>query len=290
MRKSALALAVVCVSLIPGSDALAGKNKKPPSPPALEGQSYEYDYDGADKGRAELAWYGRAFVHKKAAEAKGPLPLLVFIHGLNSEKIKYRWFGGGNEGDVRRIVAGLIEEGKVRPMLVAAPSTIHPKAAFNALTSWPDFDLDAFLDKTEERLKGIASIDRSKIIVAGHSGAGCNAKGGLVTALKAKAPLLAALVIDTCMGTDLASELAHMRSSMNIVVSWQTMSWTKRPLSDFQRVFKREVEKTPASAGVLRELEHERPKGGMAHDAMVPLTLGKWLPKLLPPEGAKSGE
>jgi len=177
-------------------------------------------------------------------------------------------------------------------MLVAAPSTIEPKAANIAVTSWPSFDLDAFLDKTRARLSGIAGIDASRIVVAGHSGAGCNAKGGIVTALQAKSPVLAGLVIDTCMGTDVATALARVEPSMHIVVSWQTMSWAKRPITDFRHVFLREVDKHPAAPGVTRALEHEQPKGGMAHDAMVALTLKKWLPKLLGPKPANpaSGE
>jgi len=91
-----------------GTSTTPSKAAKKQKPPPLDGQSYEYEYDGADKKRPELAWYARAFVHKKAAVAKGPLPLLVFIHGLNREQIKYRWMGGGNEGDVRRIVAELV--------------------------------------------------------------------------------------------------------------------------------------------------------------------------------------
>ena len=62
---------------------------------------------------------------------------------------------------------------------------------------WPGFDLDAFLDRTAARLAGIATIDRSRVIVVGHSGAGCNIHGGLATALHAKTTPLADLVIDT---------------------------------------------------------------------------------------------
>lgn len=274
-----------------GVSQVRGKTiaKKPPPPPlpALDGTSVEYDYDASDIGRRERAWSGRAFVHRKAAGAPAKaLPLLVFIHGLNVEKIKYRWMGGGNEGDVRRIVAELIESGQVPPMLVAAPSTVDPAAASNAMTSWPAFDLDTFLDRTAARLASVATIDKAQIIVAGHSGAGCNVKGGIATALKAKADVLAGLVIDPCMGTDLAKDLAQVRPTLHVVVSWQTQSWD-RPFEDFRRVFQRELKNAPPAAGVLRELTPEKPTRPMPHDAMVELTLKKWLPKLLAPPPSK---
>jgi hypothetical protein len=265
---------------------------KPPPPPPLDGISYAYDYDASDIGRPSLAWSGRVFVHRKAAVApEEARPLLVFIHGLNTEKIKHRWMGGGQEGDVRRIVAELIEGGHVPPLLVAGPSAVDPIAVGNAMTSWPAFDLDTFLDRTTARLAGLSTIDKTRIIVAGHSGAGCNVKGGIATALKAKVEVLAGLVIDTCMGTDLARDLARLRPTLNVVVAWQAQGWKDRPFDDFRATFLREVKKAPPSAGVLRELSFEQPTQPMPHDAMVELTLKKWLPKLLtsPPSGKPAG-
>ena len=151
-------------------------------------------------------------------------------------------------------------------MLVAGPSTVDPVAAGNAMISWPAFDLDTFLDRTAARLAGVATIDRSRIIVAGHSGAGCNVKGGITTVSK---------------------ELAQVRPTLNVVVSWQTLSWD-RPFNDFRRVFEREVQKTKPAAGVLRALTLEKPTRPMPHDAMVELTLQKWLPKLLPPPSPRA--
>src|SRR5580704_2173070 len=169
------------------------KKPPPPPPPPLDGTSYDYGYDGRADGHRERAWLGRVFVHKKAAEATGQsLPLLVFLHGNNGEGIKYRWMGGGSEGDLRRIVSELMESGAVPPMLVAAPSSINPDTMTNAILSWPAFDLDMFLDRTEERLGQAAVIDPGRVVVAAHSGAGCNIRGGLNTAVHAKStPVLA---------------------------------------------------------------------------------------------------
>ncbi|MFO0588935.1 MAG: hypothetical protein U0441_15400 [Polyangiaceae bacterium] len=265
---------------------VASKKKAPPAP--LDGTTVDYAYDGKDIGHTERAWLGRAFVHKKAAaDPEKALPLLVFVHGLNTELIKYRWFGGGNEGDVRRVVQELIEAGQIPPMIVAAPSTVTPQNAVVAATSWMGFDLDHFVAKTEEALKGKAKIDKTKILVAGHSGGGCNIKGGIATALKAK-NLHAVLSIDTCMGTDLATALAQTKKATNVVVTWQAITWQTRPLKDFRTVFEREVKKSPADAGVLRTLDFMTPTIPSPHDAMVSLTLKKYLPLLLPVPAASS--
>lgn len=276
---------------------------KPATAAPLDGKSHDYEYpanqvtgagaapvaSGVPAVPPERGWLGRAFVHRlAAADPKRPLPILVFLHGTNAEKIKYRWMGGGQEGDIRRIVAELMEAGQIPPMLVAAPSAVLPAATAIARTSWPGFDLDTFLDVTAERLRGIAAIDRSRVIVAGHSGGGCNPKGGIVTAIHASTPVHAALVIDTCMDIDQAIPLAHARPTTHVIVSWQRMSWTSRPIDDFKRAFQRTVERSPAAPDVLRALEQLQPTEPMPHDAIVALALRRWLPSLLSPDAAPS--
>jgi len=263
----------------------AGKTTKPPPPPPLDGVSYEYEYDGGGVGHKERAWLGRAFVHGSIATVtEKPTPIVVFLHGMNTDRIKYRWMGGGQEGDVRRIVAELMEAGSIVPMIVAGPSTIDPVTASNAVLLWPAFDLDGFLDRTAARLAGIATIDRSRVVVVGHSGAGCNIRGGLATALRAKTAPFAELVIDTCMATDFAKAMAHAPPATNVIVSWQSISWEDRFFDDFRHLFKRELKKAaPPLPGVLRELDYVQPTQASPHDAMVGLTLRRWLPRLLPP-------
>jgi hypothetical protein len=154
----------------------------------------------------------------------------------------------------------------------------------NAILSWPAFDLDMFIDKTEERLGQAAVIDRGRVIVAAHSGAGCNIRGGLNAALHAKStPVLAGFSIDTCMLLDLAKDLAHLRPTTHVVVSWQSVSWPEREFGGFKAVFLREVMKDPPPPGVLRELDYEQPTVAQPHDAMVGITLKKYLPRLLGP-------
>jgi hypothetical protein len=154
----------------------------------------------------------------------------------------------------------------------------------DAGASWPSFDLDLFLDRTEERLGTAAVIDRGRVLVAAHSGAGCNIHGGLNTALHAKTtPVLAGFSIDTCMLLDLAKDLAHLRPTTHVVVSWQSISWPEREFGAFKTVFQREVKKAPPAPGVLRELDYEQPNVPGVHDAMVGITLRKYLPRLLGP-------
>ncbi|MFT3775023.1 MAG: hypothetical protein QM820_57475 [Minicystis sp.] len=271
------------------------QKKKPPPPPPLDGASYDYDYDGKADGHPERRWLARAFVHRKAAAFEGQaLPVLVFLHGLNGEKIKHRWMGGGQEGDLRRIVSEMIEAGTVPPMIVAAPSSIDPNTIANAGSAWPGFDLDNFLDRTIERLGTAAIVDRGRVVVAGHSGGGCNIRGGLASALRAKStPVLAGFSIDTCMLLDLAKDLAHTRPTTHVVVSWQSISWPEREFTGFANYFKREVKKDPPAPGVLRELDYEQPNVPGVHDAMVAITLRKYLPRILgagePPTAAATG-
>ena len=261
------------------------QKKKPPPPPPLDGTSYDYDYDGKADGHPERRWLGRVFVHRKAAALSGQaLPVLVFLHGLNGEKIKYRWMGGGQEGDVRRIASEMMEAGTIPPILVAAPSSIDPSTIANAGSAWPSFDLDNFLDRTIERLGATAVVDRGRVIVAGHSGGGCNIRGGLASALRApNTPVLAGFSIDTCMLLDLAKDLAHTRPTTHVVVSWQSISWPEREFTGFANYFKREVKKSPPAEGVLRELDYEQPNVPGVHDAMVQITLRKYLPRILGP-------
>src|SRR5262249_33842103 len=161
------------------------------------GNTIDYEYDAAETGKKDRAWSGRAFVHQDLAAAK-EAPLFVFIHGMNAERIKYRWMGGGTEGDVRRIVEGMIDAGQIAPVIVAGPTSIDPVTMTNAMLSWPAFDLDTFIDRTQAALGPGLKIDKKRVVVAGHSGAGCNVNNGIASALlRARSTtILAGLVID----------------------------------------------------------------------------------------------
>jgi hypothetical protein len=263
---------------------------EPAAPPAgadapLPGQTVDFAWDGRDPSRGiarpDLAWLGRAYVHPRARDAGRPLPLVVFLHGLNKALIKHRWMGGGQEGDVRRIVGDLMERGAIGPVLVAGPSSVVPAAVSHG-ASWGSFDLDRFIEHTERELKGFATVDRRRVIVAGHSGAGCSSSGGLATLGDAKVRPYAVLSIDTCMGLDLAERLAHLDAGTHVVVSYQSVTWQSRPFAAFEQTFARAAASSPPSPGVLREVDHLAPTRA-PHDATVALTFERWLPKLVPP-------
>lgn len=246
---------------------------------ALSGKSYDYHYDGKADGHRERAWWGRAYLPKATVGAEKPVPLVVFLHGLNKQLIKYRWMGGGTEGDVRDIVGSMVDDGTLPPLVIAAPSSIIASQVSRG-ASWNHFDLDNFLDRTIERLDGLAKIDETRIVIAGHSGAGCSQHGGLATAGESRRPLLALFAIDTCMAPAFAEGLANESSAnMHIVVGYQTIAW-KRPFAEFERVFRRGVSEHPPAEGTLRELDLQKPPEA-PHDATVKITFERWLPKLL---------
>ncbi len=282
MRAAVAVLVLGAAALPPSGAAAQGKKPKADKPAPLDGTTRDYAYDAKDIKRPERAYVGRAFVHAKAsAEPDKPRPLLVFLHGLNTELIEHRWMGGGNEGDVRRIVAEMIERGDIPPVVVAGPGSIMPAAVTVAVTSWPGFDLDRFVARTTKELEGVAAIDPERVIVAGHSGAGCNDKGGLATAVQAQRKPYAALSIDTCMLPGNGAALARTPPGTHLIVSWQAQSWADRPFGGFRAAFAKGVAEAPPTAGVLRTLEEVRVKERMPHDAMVGITLRAWLPKLL---------
>ena len=255
------------------------------SEPPLSGSTIDYDYDGRDIGHPERAWQGRAYVPPAARKASDPVPLVVFLHGLNKALIEHRWMGGGTEGDVRRIIGTMVERGAVEPVVVAGPGSIVASQVSHG-ASWDFFDLDNFLDRTIEALRGVARIDEARIVVAGHSGAGCSSAGGLATVGQSRRPLRAILSIDTCMGGWLAEALARSKPSTHVVVSYQTRSWRSRSFAVFRKLFEREVARHPPAAGVLRELDEQKPAGAY-HDATVALTFQRWLPKVLAGRGAR---
>ena len=222
-------------------------------------------------------------MHDRAAEraAKGErLPLVVFLHGLNKDLIPHRWMGGGNEGDVRRLVAELVDAGTIPPVVVAGPGSVVKEAVARG-ASFPEIDVGHFVERTEAALGASVPIDAARVVVLGHSGAGCSDKGGIVAALRMKRPPLGVVSIDTCMGPGLARDLAAAPPTTHVVVSWQDASW-KRPFAAFKATFAQGVAAHPPATGALRELDH-LPALARAHDATVGQTLAKWLPRLLVP-------
>ncbi len=250
------------------------------APGDLLGDTVDFPYDAADIGDPDRAYVGRAFIPDRAAGAEGGLPLVVFFHGLNRQLIPHRWMGGGTEGDVRRIVGDLVAAQAVAPVLLAAPGSIRP-AAVSGGASFPVFDFDRFLDLTERALEGRATLDRARVVVVGHSGAGCSERGGIVSALASKTQPHAVVSVDTCMPGSLALALGAAPPTTHVVVTWQDASWP-RSFDGFRAAFAATAKAHPPAPGVLRELD-VLPPLPKAHDATVKQTFDKYLPRLLPP-------
>jgi hypothetical protein len=252
------------------------------TPPAdgKRGTTIDFEYDGSDRRDRSRAYSGRIFLHRAVYEADGALPLIVFFHGLNKDLIPHRWMGGGNEGDVREILSDLLDRKAIAPAILAGPGSVQ-KAAVSTGSSFPIFDFDAFVDQTIAALDPGLPIDPKRIVVLGHSGAGCSEKGGIVAALSSTRPIHAVVSIDTCMPGSLASALGAASATTNVVVTWQTASWT-REFDHFRKVFEGATKKHPPAQGTLRELDR-LPNLPRSHDATVKQTFDKWLPQLLPP-------
>src|SRR6267378_2712933 len=150
-----------------------------------EGHEFEYD----NKGKKDA----RLWAHP-AAPLAGKVPLLVFLHGIAPGKLPemdcdypqlqddlQRLRFGCHLG---RLAKALIDGGKARPLAVAAP-TAHDNKSSGAL--WRAFDLGKLVQRVAEELRNVSAgfeIDLDEVLLAGHSGAGCDGSNGLYKVAK----------------------------------------------------------------------------------------------------------
>lgn len=208
---------------------------------------------------------GLAYVTSGATHG-ATLPVVVFLHGMNADEQVHMWFGPPH-GDLRSVVDPLVASGKVAPFVLAAPT--HTRYATAANVMWTHFDLADFLDATDIALRGAARVDRSRVIVVGHSGAGCNPAGGLLGEGVRSAKPLAVLAVDTCVDEHTVPELATLASSTRLRFFWQR-TWP-RPIADLERVCERcQIEE-------IAETTSAQP-----HATILPEALRRALPELLP--------
>jgi hypothetical protein len=279
---SAIAPAEAAPSTSVAAAAVPGRPPWVPPADGKRGVTIDFDYDGKEDGDRARAYSGRVFIHRSVFESTGAVPLVVFFHGLNRDLIPHRWMGGGNEGDVREILSDLLDAGALPPVVLAGPGSVQkPAVSFGA--SFPSFDFDGFVRRTLAVLPPGIPIDRTRVVVLGHSGAGCSARGGIVSALDGEQPVHAIVSIDTCMPGSLAKSLGGAPPETHVVVTWQTASWD-REFGHFREVFEAGVAKSPPKPGFLRELD-QLPNLPRSHDATVKQTFDKWLPRLLPKAG-----
>ena len=128
---------------------------------------------------------GLVYVPDTVTDPTTPVPLVVFLHGMNPEHALHLWFGGGGY-DLRDHFEQFAEVHDAS-FVVAAPSNTRHAGYYRNL--WQGFDTAAFVKDTARALNGVAVIDENRVFVVGHSAAGCNLNGGLLTAAATAGPI-----------------------------------------------------------------------------------------------------
>lgn len=215
---------------------------------------------------------GAAYV-PDGLDTSTPLPLVVFLHGTNTTAETHLWFGGGGK-DLRPLVRRLIEGGQVRPFMLAAPS--QTKNAGLARKVWQGFDLNRFVDDVVQASAGQVTIDRQRVVLAGHSGAGCNPDGGLAADFwSAGAPLPLALIsVDPCLDRKMGGAFARRPVEVPLLLWWQPALWTREP-AKFAAALS--SDKPAQRVDRVQELP---PMGRNPHEAILPIALESALREL----------
>lgn len=98
-------------------------------------------------------------------------PLVIYLHGINGKGRHLYPALDDHKLHVGKLANQLIEDGKVTPLLIAAPSDFSDGP-------WGSFDLGKFVDAVEATIAPLR-IDRDRVGVVGHSGAGGSPGRGL---------------------------------------------------------------------------------------------------------------
>ncbi len=229
---------------------------------------------------AEYLWPGEsnggvAFV-PDAVPAGGRVPLVVFFHGVNVDRVMHSWVGGRGEPDVTELVDRMVADGTATPYLFAAAS--QTRGAMSGLHMWQDFDLDAFVNAVDAAIGPRAEVDRDRIVLLGHSGGACNVDGGLFRAARAsRIAARAILAVDTCMDEEDGVAYADVPESTQIIVRWQPDIWP-RPVEKFRAAFRSAAEQSGHADMVMQLVAN---LGPVAHEAILLDTFMTVLPRLL---------
>ena len=263
MSRFALGATLVIASLLVG----AGGHAKPvQTAPRAPGTTITFPYEQRRLLHSRHGNGGLAYVTSAEVERGASLPVVVFLHGMNADGQMHPWFNSPY-GDLRTVVEPLVSSGSAAPFILAAPT--QTRFATGATVMWPRFDLGDFLDATERALDGLAHVDRERVIVVGHSAAGCNVEGGVLGDRVRTSKAMAILAIDTCVDDRVIPELAATAASTRVRFYWQK-AWA-RPIEALSSACEscaiEEIELTPART---------------AHSAIVPEALRRALPELLP--------
>ena len=210
------------------------------------GVTVQFPYE--DKERLYPYQHDGGIAYVAGAPGTTKVPLVVFLHGNNTQVQTHMWMAGVQ--DLRPLASKLAA--LVGSFVLSAPS--QTKDAQNAATLWNDLDIDDFVSKTATAI-GDVQIDRDRVYVIAHSGAGCNITGGITRVAHAR--VRAVMALDTCLDEETGKAFAPLT---RLWVLWQSKTWP-RDIASFERGL------GYASVGVrIDEIEVE---GQGAHDAIV---------------------
>ena len=241
------------------------------------GKSYDFDFHDEEYLLPRQHGGGRAYVPKQVT-ADAPVPLVVFLHGVNRRNRLHMWLGSG-PADLRARLDKWIAQGDLPPAVLAAPSQTRDALWPGAL--WTGIDLDEFVAAAERAVAGRARISRDQVIVAGHSGAGCNLEGGILKIAAARGAIrpIGIVALDTCLDAEVGRALAQASDSTRIATYWQSVIW-HRKVVDFAIGFGLVRQEYPPGSDWF---EHVNPKGRWPHDALVAPSLMQAMSVLLGP-------
>lgn len=208
------------------------------------------------------------------------LPLYIYLHGLNRDRVLHRWMHGSH-WDMRTIVGPMTMEGIVGPMAVVVVATTGDSAQA-AATIYPRMNVPALVDSADRALGPSGfHIDRSRVTFSSHSASGCEMGNGLYAAVGSPA-VQTVFDIDCCMDARFGRALATAPPWQRVIAVYQDYMWRNgRSFESFTSTFTR---LSSLSANPMnRVLEHYTMAGIDVHNDIVPVTLRRWLPALVPP-------
>lgn len=206
-----------------------------------------------------------------ATTTRDPAALVVFLHGVNEAGPLHRGLGAGTY-DVRAVIDDLIGSGAIEAPILAGPS--QTRDAWTGSKLWADFDLAAFVDATEKATGG--KIDRGRVILVGHSGAGCNASGGMLSPMTKLKPM-AFVALDTCMDERFGKLWAAAANIAPVHIAYQDLIWPREVAA-----FKTAIDLALAKGRSATVTRYNSPTLN-PHEEVVSLGLRSVLPTLLPP-------
>ncbi|MFC1753073.1 hypothetical protein ACFL96_06720 [Thermoproteota archaeon] len=144
---------------------------------------------------------GRLWIPAQA-NCPGKYPLIILLHDVQKDPPRYIHAGinrgkpGEGGMDVTKAAKEILDAGKARPFMIAAPSQSNADAASSA-GLWRGFDTGDFIQSLISSLPAGVSI--GPVIVIGQGGAGCNLNGGIHSAIKSSYKPYILVQSDTCL-------------------------------------------------------------------------------------------